>query len=223
MVGAADWLGRIIGVVFVEPARLRETVRRVLFTAAVIVVAATPVTRRDYLARRYQNWTDELAFLAALHEVPAECGLIVPDDEVEGRGGVEVFVRYRAIAAEAMRRREVSMNPHQVVGLQAFRRAAESQSHLPRFADVRMHFFEVARDRDAPSCWYFYAGTYCAPGLPSFPTGRCREFLAAEPHLTVATWPIEFLSHRLVTWPDLQASQLYDTRRVLALYHLTRQ
>jgi hypothetical protein len=226
MVGVADGVARIGAWIAVERPRLRKSVRTGLFVTVLVAVAATPLLQRGYLARHYQNRTDEQAYLAALRRVPAECGLVVPDDEAEDpteySGGVEVFVRYRRIAEEAVRRHEVELDPLHVVGLRAFRIAAAELHRLPRFAEVSMRFFEVTRDPAGPPCWYLYEGTYCAPGLPNFPTTRCRDFLAVEPHRVVATWPIELWSHRLITRPDLRVPPFYDPNRVLALYHLTR-
>jgi hypothetical protein len=217
LVGLTDRLSVFAATYFQRPS-LRVSLQRALFAAAVLAVVVTPLANRDYLARRYQNTVDEQAFLAALRVVPADCGLVVPDDEASSG---EVFVRYRYMVEEAVRRRELDMDPLRVVGLDEFRSALRKVGRLPRYSEVEMRRYQVLADDAGPSCWYFYEGTYCAPGLPNFPTTRCHEFLDVEPHRQVATWPVEFWSHRLISRPDLRVPPFYDPRRVLALYELT--
>jgi hypothetical protein len=190
--------------------------RRALAARAVIigVCVATPIVFRDYLARRYGPRVEEDAFRTALRRIPAGCGVVVPDDESDDQNGgtIEIRLRYVYIAEEAAARRESDVNPRGIVGATSFLRSAEQVGALPGLPP------DVARDPDAGTpCWYFFRGSYCATGLFGGGSATCADVeqrAALEPVLTQS---ISYVSHRLVTRPDLRDPPLYDPAQPLVL------
>jgi hypothetical protein len=72
-------------------------------------------------------------------------------------------------------------------------------------------------DRAAPACWYYFRGSYCYTGLLGGGSQTCAE---VEHHAVldpVLTRSILYISHRMVTRPDLTDPPLYDPAQSLVL------
>jgi hypothetical protein len=194
--------------------------RRVEIAATGAIIAtcmATPVVFHDYLARQYGPRVEEDAFRKALQRVPSGCGVVVPDDASDDQGGgtIEIMQRYVYIAEEAAARRESAVNPRGVVGVTPFLRSAEHDHALPPLpSDVA-----GSPDRAAP-CWYYFRGSYCATGLFGEGSAACTNLEQRASLEPVLTQPILYISHRLVTRPDLRDPPLYDPAQPLVLSKL---
>ena len=188
--------------------------RRLELVARTIVIAvcvATPLFYRSYLARQYGPRAEEAAFREVLRRVPEDCGLVVPDDDSDDQGGgtIEIMRRYVFIAEEAAARGDESVDPKRIVGVTTFLRTATEQGAVPPAPETT--------DRTRPPCWYYFRGSYCYTGLIGQGSPVCGELerhAALEPILTQR---ILYISHRLVTRPDLTDPPLYDPDQSLVL------
>ncbi|MBX3025921.1 hypothetical protein KF840_13520 [bacterium] len=164
-----------------------------------LLVAATPLLNRDYLARRYGPAVDEEVFREALTQVPGQCALIVPDDG-DARGALEVMKRYVEIARTAPP--PAGGASPRLVGLSAFLRDWRDGGAMP------------------DGCWFFYRGSFCHDGFEGTPPADCAALLARAPFEPVWSRAVEYRSHRLVTRPARVAAPWYEPRLELTLYRL---
>ncbi|MBK7862025.1 MAG: hypothetical protein IPJ65_26080 [Archangiaceae bacterium] len=185
-VGAANGLERAL-------ARVpRPRVRRVLAAAGVLLVLSAPLRQRAYLRRTYRPTQELAAFEQALLEVPAECELVVPDDELETRAsgyGVSVLELYTGHAAV------LASRGHAVPKLTGVSAAAEP----------------------AAGCRYFFFGHYCLDGVGAVPRPGCDAFLSRAALTEVARWPGQALHHRTVVYPDAPGPRFNDPARAVTL------
>ena len=195
-----------------------ERAHRVALAARSTIVAvcmATPLVFRSYLAREYGPRVEEAAFRDVLARVPDDCGLVVPDDESDdqGAGTIEVMRRYVYIAEEAAAQGASRMNAERIVGATRFVRSASEQRGIPPLpwgpgADG---------ERTTPACWYYFRGSYCYTGFDGHGARACAELERDAVLDPVFTRRILYISHRLVTRPDLTAPPLYDPAQSLVL------
>jgi hypothetical protein len=173
--------------------------------AVVLVLVATPLVNRDYLALRYGPVVDGEVFREALTRVPQECTLVVPDDaERAPAGSLDVAKRYAEIAHEVS---APGSGGPRLVELSTFLRAWEAAA--------------AAGQRGMRGCWFFYRGSYCHDGLDGDPPAACREVLDRVPFEKVWSREVEYRSHRLVSRPKRLVAPWYDPRLELSLYRLT--
>jgi hypothetical protein len=227
---ALPWLvllaaeGMEAGVVFVathfgrvDPGR----VRRVELAARATVIAvcmATPVVFRSYLARQYGPRVEEDAFRKALQRVPAGCGVVVPDDDSDDQSGgtIEIMQRYVYIAEEAAARRESDVNPKGIVGVTTFLRAAKHDDAVPGLPSEAVGTAESAE----AACWYYFRGSYCSTGIAGEGSAACAELERRASLEPVVAQHVFYISHRLVTRPDLRDPPLYDPAQPIVLSKL---
>ncbi len=148
-----------------------------------------------------------------MRRVPADCGLVVPDDDDSRGGTIEVTRRYVYIAEEAAARRESRVNAQSVIGVTAFLRLAlddRAVQSLPSAATPD-------GDRLEPGCWFYFRGSYCYTGLRGGGSPACAELERRAVLEPVLTQHILYISHRLVTRPDLHDPPLYDPAQSLVL------
>ncbi|MBX3024580.1 hypothetical protein KF840_06695 [bacterium] len=196
---AFGWLALMAGVALDRAlARLpaRAIGRWPAYAALVLALAAVPVGAREYLARRYGHVASESAIRDLLRQVPAGCGVAVPDDGPE-RVSIEIADRYRYIAAEAA-----------------------AAGDLPELRIVpASHLLDAA---GAPAgCWTYLRGPYCYHGFDGHPAIACRgieERFALRP---IASRSIEFRHHRLVTGPAVTRAPWYMASMPITLYEIT--
>jgi len=185
-------------------------------TATIAVVCmATPVVFRGYLARQYGPRVEEAAFRKALRRIPAGCGVVVPDDASDDQSGgtIEIMQRYVYVAEEAAARHESDVDPKGIVGGTAFLRAAERDDALPRLPPEAVG----NGDGGATPCWYYFHGSYCATGLFGDGSAVCAELEQRASLAPVLAQRIFYVSHRLVTRPDLRDPPLYDPAQPIVL------
>jgi hypothetical protein len=176
-------------------------------------LVATPLVFRSYLARQYAPRVEEGAFRTALQHVPGECGLVIPDDASEDEGMHETARRYVYIAEEAANRRESQVKPASVIGVTDYLRSELELRGTPRSPSVAAS----DGDRGVPECWYYFRGSYCHTGFDGRPSAGCAEFERRVQLEPVFTEHILYISHRLVTRPDLRDSPLYDPAQPIVL------
>ncbi len=199
MEAAALWVGSRFGGAGAE---------RVARLAIVAVCAATPLVLHDYLSRRYGPRAEEEVFRAALAQVPGDCAVVVPDDDSEGdgqRGGtIEIRQRYVYIGAEVA---AVSQSPStpRIVGVTSFLKAIGAGSELP------------PTDSAGAPCWYYFRGSYCYTGVDGHAPTSCTELERRAVLQPVLTRDILYISHRLITRPDLRHPPFYDPAQRLEL------
>ncbi len=199
-----------------------ERARHVELAAQATIVAvcmATPLFFRSYLARQYGPRVEEEAFREVLEHVPGECGLVVPDDDSDDQGGgtIEILQRYLYIAEEAAARGESRVNPERIIGVTAFLRSAAEHRAVPPLPSTAA----PDGDRAGTACWYYFRGSYCYTGLFGRGSRACTELerdALLEPMLARS---ILYISHRLVTRPDLADPPLYDPAQSLVLSKIT--
>jgi hypothetical protein len=188
--------------------------RELAVRAAIIgACMTTPLVYRGYLARQYGPRAEEAVFREALQRVPDSCGLIVPDDDRSRRGSIEITRRYVYIAEEAAARGESRVDPRSVIGVTAFLR---SPSHLRALRAPAPD-----RDRVPPRCWFYFRGSYCYTGLVGRGSASCAKLERRAVLEPVLTRDILYVSHRLVTRPDLSEPPLYDPAQSLVLSKIT--
>jgi hypothetical protein len=181
---------------------------------ATIVAAcmATPLLFRGYLAREYGPRAEEAVFREALRHVPEGCGLIVPDDDRSRRGGsIEITRRYVYIAEEAAARGESRVDPRSVIGATALLRSPAQVRTLRPTASA------PDGDRTPRPCWYYFRGSYCYTGLVGRGSSSCAKLERHAVLEPVLSRDILYISHRLVTRPDLSDRPLYDPAQSLVL------
>ncbi len=178
----------------------------------IAVCMATPLYFRSYLARQYGPRVEEEAFREALRRVPDDCGLVVPDDDSDDQGGgtIEIQRRYAYIAEEAAAEGESHVGPERVIGASAFLRSAADRRALPPVATP-------AAKRAEPACWYYFRGSYCYTGLQGQGSAVCAELERDAVLEPILARRILYISHRLVTRPDLSDGPLYDPDQSLVL------
>jgi hypothetical protein len=164
--------------------------------AAVAVLVVSPVALdREYLARRYGHVTSEAAIRQLLAQVPDGCGLLVPDDRPEGIN-VEIAERYVYIAAEA--------------------RAAGLLGAI----DVQPVSDLLEGKLDARRCWTFLRGPYCYHAHEGRTAEACAGIESRYALEEIASIPIEFRHHRLVTGPDVRRSPWFMERMPIVLFRV---
>jgi len=163
-------------------------------TAAVLgLFLATPLLDRDYLGLQYGPAVDEETFRRALTHVPANCRLIVPDDQQH----FDTLKRYVEIARDVASRNADAPSPEDLVGLS-----------------------RALRNSPRDGCLYFYRGSYCHDGFEGIAPAECRELLEREGAVEVWSREVEYRSHRLVTRPRRKAAPWYERNLRLSLYRL---
>jgi hypothetical protein len=195
-----------------------ERAHRLELAARATIIAvcmATPLFFRSYLARQYGPRVEEEAFREALRVVPDECGLVVPDDDSDDQGGgtIEIERRYEYIAEEAAAEGKSRVSPERVIGVTAFLRSAVDRRAVPPLPSAAT----PEGNRGEAACWYYFRGSYCYTGLTGHGSAVCAELerdAVLEPMLTQR---ILYISHRLVTRPDLSDRPLYDPDQALVL------
>jgi hypothetical protein len=168
----------------------------VTLRALLALVVASPVALdREYLSRRYGHAASEAAIRRLLTQVPEGCGLLVPDDRPEGVS-IEIAERYVSIAAEAYAEGAV--------------RAIEVLP-VSDFLDGKL---------DASRCWTFLRGPYCYHAYAGRPAEACTQLESRFNLEEIASIPIEFRHHRLVTGPDVRRAPWYIERMPIMLYRI---
>ena len=219
---AAEGMAAAVGFVATSVGRLGSgPARRAELAAGATLIAvcmATPLVFRSYLARQYGPRVEEDVFRKALRRVPADCGVVVPDDESDDQGGgtIEIMQRYVYIAEEAAARRDSDVKPERIVGTTAFLRSAERDHGVPALpSDGRK-----GAERDEAACWYYFRGSYCSTGLSGQGSATCDELERRAVLEPVLAQRILYISHRLVTRPDLRDPPLYDPEQSIVLSRL---
>ena len=193
-----------------------DRMQRVAWAARATIVAAcmaTPLFFRSYLARQYGPRVEEQTFREVLGRVPDGCALVVPDDDSDDQAGgtIEVLRRYVYIAEEAAAQGESRVKPERVVGVTDFLRAAAEHRAVPPLPSAS------DGDRAAPACWYYFRGSYCHTGLIGQGSPACAELERDAVLDRVFARSILYISHRLVSRPDLSDPPLYDPAQSLVL------
>jgi hypothetical protein len=164
--------------------------------ALLALVAVSPVAvDREYLSRRYGHAASEVAIRELLTKVPSGCGLLVPDDRPEGVN-IEIADRYVFIAAEAY-----------------------AEGAIPRL-DVVPASDLLEGKVDVQRCWMYLHGPYCDHAYAGQPAEACSRIEARYALQQIASIPIEFRHHRLVTGPDVQRAPWYAERLPIVLYRV---
>jgi len=192
------------------------------FAARAVLIAlcmATPLVFRDYLARRYGPRMEEEAFLEALRLIPGECALVVPDDEADmerqSGGTIEIMRHYTFVAEEAAARRESCVRLTRIVGITYFLNSTANSGVFPSLPPLLPG--EPDDDRAAPNCWYYFRGSYCYTGFDGNGSASCAALERRANLEQVWSRDIFYISHRLVTRPDLRDPPLYDPEQRLVL------
>ncbi len=198
--------------------------RRIQDAVAALFVAvcmATPLFFRGYLSRRYGPRVEEEAFREALEKVPDGCGLVAPDDQADmasqGGGTIEILRRYVYIAEEARARSESSLDARRVMGVTPFLESIDRRGELPPVPQS-----DPERGGTHPPCWYYFRGSYCYTGFSGSGSRSCAELERRVVLAPVFTRDILYISHRLVTRPDLRDRPLYDPAQRLVLASVER-
>lgn len=166
------------------------------YAVLALALAAVPVGRREYLARRYGHVASEPAIRELLRQVPPGCGVAVPDDGPE-RVSIEIADRYRYIAAEAA-----------------------AAGDLPALRIVPAS--QLLDGGEAPTgCWTYLRGPYCYHGFDGHPALACRAIEARFALREIASRSIEFRHHRLVTGPAVTGAPWYMPAMPITLYEIT--
>lgn len=163
----------------------------------VALIVVSPVAINDeYLARRYGHATSERAIRRLLQQVPAGCGLLAPDDFAEGVS-IEIYDRYRFIAEEAYTEGEAS-----AIEVRPVRDLLDGKVGLDQ-------------------CWTFLRGPYCYHAFGAGPAEDCERVASNFALDEIASIPIEFRHHRLVTGPDVRRAPWFMKHMPLVLYRVT--
>jgi len=166
--------------------------------AAVAIIVVSPVALHgEYLARQYGHATSEQAIRQLLAEVPAGCGVLVPDDFAEGVS-IEIYDRYVNIAAEMSARGE-----------------------LPAI-EVRPASELLQGKVDLQRCWTFLRGPYCYHSYAGRPAIACEQLEARFELEQIAAVPIEFRHHRLVSGPDVRRAPWFMEAMPIVLSRVVR-
>lgn len=177
----------------------------------VAVVLSSPVRAHRYLARQYGPLAEERVFREALGRAPGQCTLVVPDDVSDlvrnNRGTIEIQARYSAIAFEQALKD--GRPTRTTVGVTAFLDSLTQQG------------WPHATSGGAPLCYWFFEGSYCFTGADGTPPKVCEQLLQRVHARPVMDKPIEYVSHRFVTRPDLHTPPLYDPHQHLRLFQLS--
>jgi hypothetical protein len=199
------------------PGRARR-IERSVRAVNVALCVATPLVFHSYLSRRYGPSMEEEAFRAALRQVPDRCGLVVPDDETElehqGGGTIEILTRYMHIADEAAARFESVVDGTRIAGVTSFLKSTTGQTRLPPVPLLGVE------ETERTPCWYYFRGSYCYTGVDGHPSTACADLERRATLEPVLSRDILYISHRLVTRPDLREPPLYDPTQRLVLSHV---
>lgn len=166
-----------------------------LRTLVVLIVVSPVAIHHGYLARRYGHATSEEAIRRLLSRVPDGCGLLAPDDFPEGVS-IEIYDRYRYVAAEA------------------FAQGGAGAIEVRPVSDLLDG--KVGLDR----CWTFLRGPYCYHAFAARSAEACDEVTSRFRLEEIASIPIEFRHHRLVTGPDVRRPPWYMDRMPVVLYRV---
>jgi hypothetical protein len=157
-----------------------------------LMVVSPVIVDREYLSRRYGHATSEAAIRELLTKIPNGCGLLVPDDRPEGVN-IEIADRYAFIAAEAY-----------------------AEGAIPRI-DVVPASDLLEGKVEAGRCWMFLHGPYCDHGYAGRSAEACVRLENRYALDEIASIPIEFRHHRLVSAPEVRRAPWYVERLPIVL------
>lgn len=167
----------------------------VLRALLAIVVVSPVAINHEYLGRRYGHAASEPVIRQLLKQVPNDCGLLVPDDFPEGVT-IEIYDRYVYIASEAHALEEI---------------AAIEVRPVSDLLDGKV---------DPSQCWAFLRGPFCYHAFAGRSALACDRIQARFNLEEIASIPVEFRHHRLVTGPDVRSAPWYMERMPVVLYRV---
>ena len=108
------------------------------------------------------------------------------------------------------------MSPKGIVGVTTFLRAAKHDNAVPGLPSGAVG----SADRADAACWYYFRGSYCSTGLVGEGSAACAELEQHASLEPVVAQQVFYISHRLVTRPDLRDPPLYDPAQPIVLSKL---